>query len=113
MDTIVSGVQKGAYIIKDASEHPELIFLATGSEVSLALEVAELMNDKHILVVSMPCMEIFDQQSTEYKSQILPERGCMKISIEAGITRGWEKYISSNGLAIGIDHFGASAPYKD
>ena len=78
-----------------------------------ALEVADLMNDKHIRVVSMPCLEIFDQQSTEYKSQILPKRGCMKISIEAGITRGWEKYISSNGLAIGIDHFGASAPYKD
>jgi len=113
IDAIVAGVQKGGYIVKDSAEHPELIFLATGSEVSLALEVADLMNDKRIRVVSMPCLEIYDQQSAEYKSQIIPERGCMKISIEAGITHGWEKYIGTNGLAIGIDHFGASAPYKD
>ena len=113
IDEIVAGVQKGGYVVKDSVEHPELIFLATGSEVSLALEVADLMNDKRIRVVSMPCLKIYDQQSPEYKSQIIPERGCMKISIEAGITQGWEKYIGSNGLAIGIDHFGASAPYKD
>jgi transketolase len=113
IDEIVAGVQKGGYVVKDSAEHPELIFLATGSEVSLALEVADLMNDKRIRVVSMPCLKIYDQQSPEYKSQIIPERGCMKISIEAGITQGWEKYIGSNGLAIGIDHFGASAPYKD
>jgi len=113
IDAIVAGVQKGGYIVKDSAEHPELIFLATGSEVSLALEVADLMNDKRIRVVSMPCLEIYDQQSPEYKSQIIPERGSMKISIEAGITHGWEKYIGTNGLAIGIDHFGASAPYKD
>ena len=113
IDAIVAGVQKGGYIVKDSAEHPEFIFLATGSEVSLALEVADLMNDKRIRVVSMPCLEIYDQQSPEYKSQIIPERGSMKISIEAGITHGWEKYIGTNGLAIGIDHFGASAPYKD
>ena len=113
IDEIVAGVKKGGYVVKDSAEHPELIFLATGSEVSLALEVADLMNDKHIRVVSMPCLKIYDQQSPEYKSQIIPERGCMKISIEAGITQGWEKYIGANGLAIGIDHFGASAPYKD
>ena len=113
IDAIVAGVQKGGYIVTDSAEHPELIFLATGSEVSLAMEVADLMNDKRIRVVSMPCLEIFDQQSPEYKTQVIPERGCMKISIEAGITHGWEKYIGSNGLAIGIDHFGASAPYKD
>ena len=105
--------EKGGYIVKDSAENPELIFLATGSEVSLALEVADLMNDKRIRVLSMPCLEIYDQQSPEYKSQIIPERGCMKISMEAGITYGWEKYIGTNGLAIGIDHFGASAPYKD
>ena len=113
IDVKVAGVQKGGYVVKDSAEHPELIFLATGSEVSLALEVADLMNDKRIRVVSMPCLKIYDQQSPEYKSQIIPERVCMKISIEAGITQGWEKYIGSNGLAIGIDHFGASAPYKD
>ena len=113
IDAIVAGVQKGGYVVKENAEHPELIFLATGSEVSLALEVADLMNDKRIRVVSMPCLKIFDQQPAEYKSQIIPERGCMKISMEAGITYGWEKYIGTNGLAIGIDHFGASAPYKD
>ena len=113
IDAIVAGVQKGGYVVKENAEHPELIFLATGSEVSLALEVADLMNDKRIRVVSMPCLKIFDQQPAEYKSQIIPERGCIKISMEAGITYGWEKYIGTNGLAIGIDHFGASAPYKD
>ena len=113
IDAIVAGVQKGGYVVKENAEHPELIFLATGSEVSLALDVAELMNDKRIRVVSMPCMKLFDQQPAEYKAQIIPERGCMKISMEAGITHGWEKYIGTNGLAIGIDHFGASAPSKD
>ena len=113
IDAIVAGVQKGGYVVKENAEHPELIFLATGSEVSLALEVADLMNDKRIRVVSMPCMKLFDQQPAEYKSQIIPERGCMKISMEAGITHGWEKYIGRYGLSIGINQFGSSAPAAD
>ena len=112
MDSIVDGVSKGAYAVMD-HENPELVFLATGSEVSLAIEVAKSMNDKRIRIVSMPCWEIFEGQSDEYKISLIPNRGAMKISMEAGITHGWEKYIGPNGLSIGINHFGASAPGKN
>ena len=112
MDTIVEGVSKGAYAVVDC-ENPELIFLATGSEVGLAMEVASTMEDKNIRVVSMPCWEIFEEQSDDYKNTLIPNRGAMKISMEAGITLGWERYIGPNGLAIGMDHYGASAPGKD
>ena len=109
MDSIVNGVSKGAYSVMDC-ENPELVFLATGSEVSLAIDVAKSMNDKRIRIVSMPCWEIFERQSDEYKTSLIPDRGAMKISMEAGIIHGWEKYIGPNGLSIGINHFGASAP---
>ena len=109
MDSIVDGVSKGAYSVMDC-ENPELVFLATGSEVSLAINVAKSMNDKRIRIVSMPCWEIFERQSDEYKTSLIPDRGAMKISMEAGIIDGWEKYIGPNGLSIGINHFGASAP---
>ena len=112
MDSIVDGVSKGAYAVMDC-ENPELVFLATGSEVSLAINVAKTMNDKRIRIVSMPCWEIFEGQSDEYKISLIPNRGAMKISMEAGITHGWEKYIGPNGLSIGINHFGASAPGKN
>ena len=112
MDSIVDGVSKGAYAVMD-HENPELVFLATGSEVSLAIEVAKSMNDKRIRIISMPCWEIFEGQSDEYKISLIPDRGAMKISMEAGITHGWEKYIGPNGLSIGINHFGASAPGKN
>ena len=104
------GVRKGAYILRDCDDHPDLVFIATGSEVSLALKVADLFHDKKTRVISMPCMEIFDKQSVDYKRQIIPDRRCLKITIEAGITLGWEKYAGVNGLSIGIDHYGASAP---
>lgn len=112
MDSIVDGVSKGAYSVMDC-ENPELVFLATGSEVSLAINVAKSMNDKRIRIVSMPCWEIFERQSDEYKTSLIPDRGAMKISMEAGIVDGWEKYIGPNGLSIGINHFGASAPGKN
>jgi len=112
MDSIVDGVSKGAYSVMDC-ENPELVFLATGSEVSLAIDVAKSMNDKRIRIVSMPCWEIFERQSDEYKTSLIPDRGAMKISMEAGIVDGWEKYIGPNGLSIGINHFGASAPGKN
>ena len=112
MEDTEKNVSKGAYAVVDC-ENPKLIFLATGSEVELAMEVAKSMNDKDIRVVSMPCWENYEAQSDEYKNALIPARGAMKISIEAGITLGWEKYVGPNGLSIGINHFGASAPYKD
>jgi transketolase len=112
MDETLDGVSKGGYAVLDC-ENPELVFLATGSEVGLAMDVATSMTDKNIRVVSMPCWEIFETQSDEYKKSLIPDRGAMKISMEAGITLGWSKYAGPNGLSIGINHFGASAPGKD
>jgi len=106
-------VSKGAYSVIDCKGLPEIIILATGSEVSLAIEVAKNLRTKKVRVVSMPCWEIFNDQTEEYKKELIPDRGNLKVSIEAGITNGWEKYIGNNGLAIGINHFGSSAPATD
>ena len=106
-------VNKGAYTLLDCSGSPEIVILASGSEVSLAIEVANKLNDKKIRVVSMPCWELFDMQSNEYKEKLIPKRGSLKVSIEAGVTQGWEKYIGRYGLSIGINHFGSSAPAAD
>jgi len=112
-ETLEASVRKGAYIIKDCDGEPELVFIATGSEVSLAIETAEIMTDKRIRVISMPCMEIFKEQTDDYKNELIPERGCLKVTLEAGITHGWEKYKGLTGLSIGLDHYGSSAPGKE
>lgn len=109
---IEKGVKNGAYAVRDMAD-PELVLLATGSEVSLAMDVANQMTDKRIRVVSMPCWEIFNTQPVEYRHALIPPSGAMKISLEAGITMGWEKYVGPNGLSIGLNHYGASAPAKD
>tara|TARA_S200000501_G_scaffold54907_1_gene44950 strand:+ start:8461 stop:10476 length:2016 start_codon:yes stop_codon:yes gene_type:complete len=107
------GVRKGAYIVKNCEGSPEIIFMATGSEVSLALATAKKITDKKVRVISMPCLELFDEQSDDYKIGLIPKRGCLKVSIEAGVTHGWTKYTGSSGLAIGLDHYGASAPAQE
>ena len=112
-ETLDAFVRKGAYVIKDCDGEPELVFIATGSEVSLAIETAENMNDKRIRVISMPCMELFKEQPGDYKNELIPGRGCLKVTLEAGITQGWEKYAGLNGLSIGLDHYGSSAPGKE
>jgi len=112
-DEIKVGVARGGYIYKDCEKQPELIFIATGSELSLAVDTAERMSDKHIRIVSLPCWELFMEQSMDYRNDVIPIRGCMKISMEAGVTIGWERFVGPAGLSIGLDHFGASAPNKD
>ena len=104
------GLNKGAYILSDVKK-PELILIAAGSEVNLALEVQDELKKKNISarVVSMPSFEIFEEQDAKYKDKVLPA-GIKKVSIEAGSTFGWSKYTGSDGLNIGIDTFGSSAP---
>ena len=103
----------GAYEVLRTNQNIELTILATGSEVSLACEVSHKLATEKIYtkVISMPCHEIFEKQPNDYKIKILNETK-IKISIEAGITEYWKKYIGENGLAFGVDDFGKSAPYK-
>lgn len=112
-EIIEDGVRKGAYTVLENSDNPEIVLIASGSEVSLAAEVAEKLKGKRIRVVSMPCWELFEKQSEEYRQSIIPNRGCLKVSLEAGITAGWEKYVGPTGVMIGIDHYGKSGPYKE
>ena len=108
----VEQAAKGAYVVKETApgKTPDVILMATGSEVSLALEAAERLKGKAVRVVSMPCWELFEEQPASYKESVLPKAVANRVSIEAGTTIGWAKYVGLSGLCIGIDHFGASAP---
>ena len=105
---------KGGYILKDAEGALDAIIIATGSEVELALKTAEEMaKDRvNVRVVSMPCVELFEEQTEDYKQQVLPKECRARLVMEAGTTQGWYKYAGTEGEVLGIDHFGASAPGK-
>ncbi|MCB9420253.1 MAG: transketolase [Ardenticatenaceae bacterium] len=107
------GLLKGAYVLSDADDF-QVILIGTGSEVQIALDAQKLLAEKGVAarVVSMPCWELFSAQPDEYKEAVLPAAVTARVSIEAGVTLGWERYVGSAGTAIGIDHFGASAPYE-
>jgi transketolase len=100
---------KGAYALND-EKNPDMIIIATGSEVSLALAVADKLKPQKIRVVSMPCWELYEEQPQSYKDELLPPAVAKRVTIEAGTTLGWHKYAGSKGLVIGLDHYGASAP---
>ncbi len=106
---IFEGVRKGAYVLEEFGK--DVILVATGSEVELVLKAANELKGSGInaTVVSMPSFKLFEEQSEEYRMSIFPH-GVPKISVEAGATMGWYKYIGREGIAIGLDHFGASAP---
>jgi transketolase len=109
---IREGVAKGAYVLAEAEGgKPQIVLIATGSEVQLALAAREELGKQKIAarVVSMPCWELFDEQSSDYRKQVLPA-GVPKLAIEAGATLGWCKYVGEAGHVLGIDRFGASAP---
>ena len=101
---------KGGYLVKDFGNKRDLTIIATGSEVEIALETSDLLLKDNIKasVVSLPCWEIFEKQSEEYKLNVLGEK--LKVGVEAGSELGWHKYIGSNGIFIGMKTFGASAP---
>jgi transketolase len=108
-----AGLRKGAYVLSDSSSSkPDVILIATGSEVHLALEVYEKLRSEGIKtrVVSMPSWEVFEQQPERYRQEVLPPEVTKRVSIEAGVTLGWHRYVGGEGEIIGIDHFGASAP---
>lgn len=108
------GVLKGAYVLYDNSMKPELILMASGSEVNLILDAAKILEKENVKVrvVSFPSWELFDRQSAEYKESVLPYSISARISVEAGVALGWQKYTGCSGINISIERFGASAPEK-
>lgn len=110
-EAILNTIQKGGYIIYEATQQPDVIIMATGSEVAICIEVAVQLKDEIALrVVSMPCVEAFEAQEQSYKQSILPDSIKKRLAVEAGHPMSWYKYLGEQGVMIGVDHFGASAP---
>lgn len=109
-----ASLEKGAYVLWQSTDgHPDVVLIASGSEVALALEAAnELSKEYNIRVVSMPSWELFEKQTVEYRHDVIPPDCKTRLAIEAGVSMGWKKYVGENGRVLCVDHFGASAPYK-
>ena len=111
-DLQMTDVARGGYVLKNSDGEPDIILIATGSEVALATgAAAELAADGiKARVVSMPCTDLFDAQSNEYKERVLPSGVSRRVAIEAGVSDGWWRYVGQRGRVVGLDRFGASAP---
>ncbi len=107
-----SGLERGAYALWESSGSPDLILIATGAEVGLALDAGRRIAEDGtpVRVVSMPCWELFEAQPTEYRDEVLPPDVRARLSIEPGVALGWHKWVGDHGDSISIEHFGASAP---
>jgi transketolase len=110
--TQVENIEKGAYVLRDCDGTPELIFIATGSEIALVQEAADKLIEKgtKVRVVSMPSTDVFDRQSAEYKQSVLPLEVTARVAVEAGIADYWYKYVGLDGRIVGMETFGESAP---
>lgn len=108
-DATIANIEKGGYILKDSDGTPDVIVIATGSEVGLAMDAAEA-SSKNVRVVSMPCVEAFEAQDDAYKESVLPKAVTARVAVEAAIMDGWWKYVGTNGAVIGMTSFGESAP---
>ena len=108
-DAQVAAIARGGYVLKDSSGTPDIILIATGSEVGLAMEAAAQLGDK-VRVVSMPSTEVFERQDAAYRESVLPAACRKRVAIEAGTADFWRKYVGLDGTVIGMDSFGASAP---
>ncbi|WP_308567445.1 transketolase C-terminal domain-containing protein, partial [uncultured Haemophilus sp.] len=108
----LDAVKRGAYVLKDCDGTPELIFIATGSEVELAVKAADVLSaeGKKVRVVSMPSTNRFDKQDAAYRENVLPAEVTKRVAIEAGISDFWYKYVGFNGRVVGMNSFGESAP---
>jgi transketolase len=108
----IAAIAKGGYVLKDSDGTPDAIIIATGSEVTLAMQAADELagKGKQIRVVSMPCVDAFDAQDESYRESVLPSSVTARVAVEAAVTDGWYKYVGLNGKVIGINRFGESAP---
>jgi transketolase len=110
-----AGVAQGAYVLADSEGTPEVILMGTGSEVQLCVGAYEKLVSEGVKarVVSMPCWELFEKQSPEYKQQVFPNEVRARVAVEAGTSLGWKEYVGHDGFVVARTDFGASAPIKD
>jgi transketolase len=108
----IAAIARGGYILRDADGTPDIILIATGSEVELAMAAAQTLSADGVgaRVVSMPCTDLFDAQDADYREQVLPASCSARVVVEAGVTEGWWRYAGTGGRVIGLDRYGASAP---
>jgi len=111
-DEQIANIARGGYVLKDSDGAPEVIVIATGSEVGLAMAAAEA-SGKNVRVVSMPATDVFDSQDEAYRESVLPSSCTARVAVEAGVRDFWRKYVGLNGAVVGIDTFGESAPAGD
>jgi transketolase len=109
----IANIARGGYVLRDCAGTPDLILIATGSEVALAMGAADKLVGKNVRVVSMPCTELFDAQDAAYREAVLPAAVRARVAVEAGVTGFWGKYVGFDGKVVGIDTFGESAPAGD
>ncbi len=109
-DEQIALIERGGYVLKDCDGKPDVILIATGSEVALAMEAAAAVTDKKVRVVSMPSTDVFEKQDAEYRESVLPSDVTARVAVEAAATGFWYKYVGTQGAVIGIDRFGESAP---
>jgi len=109
-----SGTEKGGYVLSDCQGEPQAIIMGTGTEIPICLKAQELLGAKGIKtrVVSMPCMELFEDQDEAYRASVFPGTVKARVACEAGIRQGWDTYIGAEGKFVGMSTFGASAPFN-
>ncbi|RTZ58661.1 MAG: transketolase [Gammaproteobacteria bacterium] len=112
-DEQIANIERGGYILKDSDGTPDVIVIATGSEVGLAMDAAAAATGKKVRVVSMPATDVFDAQDDAYRESVLPSSVKARVAVEAGVTGFWGKYVGLDGTVVGIDTFGESAPAGD
>lgn len=108
----IADVGRGGYVLKAAGESPDIILIATGSEVALAVAAAAVLEEDGIQarVVSMPSTDVFDAQDAAYRESVLPAAVTVRVAVEAGVSDGWWRYVGTRGRVVGLDRFGESAP---
>lgn len=114
LEAIRGGVARGGYVLADCKGTPQVILIGTGSEVHIAYDAYKTLTTEGVKarLVSLPCWELFDRQDSYYHEAVFPAAVTARVSIEAGVTLGWERYVGQKGVAIGVNRFGASAPYQ-